>query len=676
MAKVKGGTVSVEIMLDKDQFDKDFKAAQREVASVQRQLSLEMERNKVKFAVDGVDKNWVDSMFGNTAIGKIRNARREVEFLNQQIGFQRNKTDIAKASWEALTASKGAMSGAAIAAEKSFLREQMALVGLKKQLDGTTTAGDIMAGSLRNTALAAAAAAAAIATAYAGLAKSAIEWGSAVNDISDATGMADAESSKLAAILQIVGINAADAGPLIVKMARSVEEAAKAQQTATKEGKASEDVFTRFGIAITDAGGNMLTYAEIMNNIQEVHRNMQDGTKKTAMEMEIFGRSGAKMNDFLNLSKAQMEAYTKEAEKMGVVITDSQKYEDLNRELSKLALSLKGIAVTITGDDIPAISRLVGKLTELSFWVKENKAVINELKGVGYSGLEVLAFPFVKSLEMAGDAIKKYVELRSKELGKAASVEGDSTLDDVAAAAKIAEKNLQKQSDTAKAKAAAEKDLIFAQRELNDAVLTLQGKTLAVTLANIDREREAWVKKTKDEVAATQWAEQAKTKAFKDAIDARLGPEVAAAKDAIKNGADVGEAIRKAAETRKADEKATYEAHAAVKDFYGLKAPGDTKTTLVIDELRGIMTSLKETVKSVVIPTDKNGRTVFDQYKPTGDQVIPGQNLTISVPVSVNVNGMDATSAQQLGEKAAQQLIPVIQAAIGNAQTQYGGKRE
>ena len=677
MAKVKGGTVAVEIMLDKDQFDKDFKAAQREITSVQKQLSMELERNKVKFAVEGVDKNWIDTMFGNTAIGKIRNARREVEFLNQQVGFQRNKTDIAKASWEALTASKGAMSGAAVAAEKSFLREQMELVGLKKQLDGTTTAGDIMAGSLRSTALTAAAAAAAIATAYAGLAKSAVEWGSAVNDISDATGMADAESSKLAAILQIVGINAADAGPLIVKMARSVEEAAKAQQTATKEGKASEDVFTRFGIAITDAGGNMLTYAEIMNNIQEVHRNMQDGTKKTAMEMEIFGRSGAKMNDFLNLSKAQMEAYTKEAEKMGVVITDSQKYEDLNRELSKLALSLKGIAVTITGDDIPAISGMINKLSEFSGWLKENKAAIDDLKESASFIGGIISKPFTAGMDIAIAGTKKYIEAvnAAATANKEAVAVSGSTLDDVAAAAKIAEKNLQKQSDAAKAKAAAEKDLIFAQRELNDAVLTLQGKTLAVTLANIDREREAWVKKTKDEVAATQWAEQAKTKAFKDAIDARLGPEVAAAKDAIKNGADVGEAIRKAAEARKADEKATYEAQVAVKDFYGLKAHGDTKTTLVIDELRGIMTSLKETVKSVVIPTDKNGRTVFDQYKPTPSGQVAG-NISISAPVTVNVNGMDATSAQQLGEKAAQQIIPVIQSAIGNAQTQYGGKRE
>ena len=89
MAKrVKAGSVAVELVLDKDQFNKDYKAATRDVAAMQKQLSLEMERNKVRFAVEGMDKDWTDKVFGNTAIGKMRNANREIQLLNTQIGFQ------------------------------------------------------------------------------------------------------------------------------------------------------------------------------------------------------------------------------------------------------------------------------------------------------------------------------------------------------------------------------------------------------------------------------------------------------------------------------------------------------------------------------------------------------------------------------------------------------------
>ena len=46
--RVKAGSVAVELVLDKDQFNKDYKAATRDVAAMQKQLSLEMERYSEK----------------------------------------------------------------------------------------------------------------------------------------------------------------------------------------------------------------------------------------------------------------------------------------------------------------------------------------------------------------------------------------------------------------------------------------------------------------------------------------------------------------------------------------------------------------------------------------------------------------------------------------------------
>ena len=670
MAATKGGSVYVELLLDKEQFDKDFKAAGREVAAVQKQLSLEMQRNKVKFEVDGMDRGWADKLFGGTVIGKIRQARQETQFLNTQIGFQKNKVDIAKGAWDAIISSKGALSGAATNAEKAFLREQMALVGLKKDLEGTTSASSIMTTTTKNAAMAAAAAVAALAAAYATATKAAVEWGQAVNDIVDETGMADQEAARLLGTMNIVGVTAGEAAGALAKMAKSVDAAAKAQQAAARAGKDSEDVFSKFGIAITDSSGQLLTYSEIMTNIQAVHGKMKDGLQKTALEMAIFGKAGYKMNDFLNLSKEQMAEYTNKIDKMGLSIKDSQKYEDFNKQLNEMSLALKGMAVTLTGDSVPAIAQFIGKLTELSAWMKDNKDVLDELRGVATSGFEVMAYPFIKSLELAGEAIKKYAALRKKELADKKPLAGDSTLDDVAAAAKLAEKNAQKAADAAREKAALDKELALAQRELYEATLTLQGNTLAVTLQNIAKEKDAWIKKTQDEVAATKWAEAAKTKAFQDAVDARLGEEVRAAKEAIKNGTSVGEAIRKASEARMADEKATYEARIAVRDYYGIRMPGDTQTKLNIDELNHSITSFKETIQSFSLPTDQNGRTVFDSYQPAPAEKLnirPG-DTTINVPVTVNVNGMDAYSAEQLGQIAAQKILPEVKAAIaGNS---------
>lgn len=678
MAKgTKGGSVYVDITLDKDQFDKDFKAAQREISAVQKQLSLEMERNKVKFAVEGMDKDWADKLFGSTVIGKIRTAKKETEFLNQQIGFQKNKTDIASASWKALITSKGAMSGAAVTAEKAFLREQMALVALNKQLDGTTSASAVMGGVMKSAATTAAAAVVALAAAYATAAKAAVSWGQAVNDIVDETGMADQSAARLLGTMNIVGISGEEAAGAIAKLAKNINTASTAQAVAAKNGKDSDDVFTKYGIAIKGADGQLLTHEQILANIQEVHRGMQDGLQKTSMEMELFGKSGYKMNDFLNLSKNQMDEYTQKLDKMGLAISDSAKYEDFNKQLNEMKLALVGIAVTITGDDIPAITALIGKMTEFASWIKENKDGLDDFKETLMTLGSWMSKPFTIGMEITVAALKKYVE--SVDAAAKASknpLAGDSTLDDISAAAKMAEANIKKQTDAARAKAAAEKDLIFAQRDLNDAILTLQGKTLEVQLLNIARERDAWIKKTKDEVAATKWAEAAKTKAFQDAMDARLGPEVAAAKKAILDGTSVGDAIYKASTQRKEEERATYEARQQVKKYYGIAEPGDEIKTLQVDYLKNTITQMTEIAKALTIPKDRNGRTLFDQYQPqpaapmyTDANGARTNGLTGAgaINISVNIERGPNDNEDALAQKVAQKIVQRIDQSQSSA---------
>ena len=61
----------------------------------------------------------------------------------------------------------------------------------------------------------------------------------------------------------------------------------------------------------------------------------------------------------------------------------------------------------------------------------------------------------------------------------------------------------------------------------------------------------------------------------------------------------------------------------------------------------------------------------WKRARQTGNGAPVNQNQTINVPVTVNVNGMDATSAHQLGEIAAGEIIPRVEAAINGAATQY-----
>ena len=789
MAKVKAGTVSVEIMLDKDQFDKDWKAAQREVADTQKKLSMEMQRNRVKFEVDGIDKGWADKLFGGTVIGKVSQARKEMAFLNEQMGMQKTKTDVARNAWQSMLTVKGQLSAATQSAEKAYLREQMALANIRKEMNGTASASSVMAGAVKNTAAAVAAAVGAMAVSYAVAIKSAAAWGQAVNDIADETGMADAEAAKLLGTMNIVGLSAEDASGSLAKMAKTVATAKAAQDAANRAGRESEDVFTKYGIAITDTGGNLLSYSDILANITTVHRSMRDGMEKTAMEMEIFGRSGYKLNDLLNMTGERSAEIEAKLGKLGLTVGfNSQKFEDFNIQLNESKLALQSIANTITGDDVPAVSAFVGKLTDLAIWIRENKAAIDEMRGFGGAILDVIK-PFDKQVDFIIGKLKSLVEARSKTLGMQDFVEpGMPTEADVATQNKILDDARKKNNEAVLAKLKSDKDVKQSSQELQTAVLEMQGYTLAASLDRIEKERQAWAKKTQDEVASTQWAEAAKQKAYEEsqarmqsalngirsAFQGAYGTAISKVEDAIRTGSSSSwRAAEDAIRQMKEDLRIKTEASRAVaraagydeesiqsgaydpmsaseamqQAFKGFNEAVKSGSESVRKEIELLRQDLKSggtggsksgggqstggrrpgannsddifspsysdqmnaeamskvnreqaELQQLIHQNMKAGNTV--QFYPKSQEDLARINATakeslrrdneewdrksraeaakywpqaqtVNVPVTVNVNGMDAQSAQQLGEIAAQQMIPAVQSAIGSAATQY-----
>lgn len=193
-----------------------------------------------------------------------------------------------------------------------------------------------------------------------GIVKSASDWAAAVNDIEDKTGMAGQSASKLLYIAKAVGLETADAADAVTKMSRSVAQAVEQQEKATIAGRESVDVYTKYGIAIKDANGNMLSTTQILANIAEKHRAMANGIQKTNMEMEIFGRSGAKLNDMLNLTSEQIAKMTENAHRAGLVMDGetTQAWEDLTIQMNETKMVMMGVAVQIGNALLPSIKEL------------------------------------------------------------------------------------------------------------------------------------------------------------------------------------------------------------------------------------------------------------------------------------------------------------------------------
>lgn len=267
-------------------------------------------------------------------------------------------------------------------------------------------------------------------------------WAAAVNDLEDKTNMSAESASRLLAVGEYVGLATSDMSDAMAKMSKSAYTAAKSIETAATSGNESMDVFTKFGIQILDTNGRLLSAEQILSNVTNKHRAMANGVEKTAMEMEIFGRSGAKLNDLLNLTESQFQEVYKSAEKTGLVLDHktTQAFEDAEFEINASKQALKGLAVSIGAQMLPQFQALAEGTRDVARWFAEltpeqrqNAVVALEVAGgaaaisLAAQGFIALAGPWIGAITSVTEA---YAALRIAALGAgkaAALVAGGAT---------------------------------------------------------------------------------------------------------------------------------------------------------------------------------------------------------------------------------------------------------
>ena len=194
--------------------------------------------------------------------------------------------------------------------------------------------------------------------------KSAMNWGNAVDDLSDKTGLAGEKSSELLLIAKRVGIGTEEAGGMFAKFARSAHTAAQAQADAAVQGKNSTDVYSRLGIALTKSDGTLKDTKELFGEVKKAIMDLPDGLQKTAIEMELFGRSGAAMHDMLNMTESEMQAVIEKGQALGLVLSTEQAaaWEAFSRDVNGAKGTLTAIGITIGNEALPKVRELLNNI--------------------------------------------------------------------------------------------------------------------------------------------------------------------------------------------------------------------------------------------------------------------------------------------------------------------------
>jgi hypothetical protein len=177
--------------------------------------------------------------------------------------------------------------------------------------------------------------------------------------MAQSTGTSVEEFSRLAYAAELSDVSAEELSASMGKLNKKISEAASGNRDAGA-------VFKALGISVKDASGHMRSSDEVMGDVAEKFAGLQDGAGKSALAMEIFGKSGANLIPMLNGGKAALAAAGAEADKFGVTVTKqgAESAERFNDAITRMKKAGEAVAIQLAAALTPALADLGDELLE------------------------------------------------------------------------------------------------------------------------------------------------------------------------------------------------------------------------------------------------------------------------------------------------------------------------
>jgi hypothetical protein len=130
---------------------------------------------------------------------------------------------------------------------------------------------------------------------------------------------------------------------------------------------ASSNAFQKLGISTLDAQGNQKDFNTLLFEVADRFKDMPNGIDKTALAMELFGRSGKDMIKVLNLGSDGIKDLEAQADKLGLTLTSSNiaAVNDYIQSQKDLKQSTDSLKIAIGTTTAPVLTEFNQKLNEI-----------------------------------------------------------------------------------------------------------------------------------------------------------------------------------------------------------------------------------------------------------------------------------------------------------------------
>ena len=205
--------------------------------------------------------------------------------------------------------------------------------------------------------------------------KSAIDSLDALNDSVERLGVSAEDLSALNFAGKLNGVQADEMSDALKRLSVKMKDAADG-------GKEAGALFEALGIKVTDSSGRLKSADVVFAEVAESFSGMEDGAGKTAIAVEIFGKSGAKLVPVLNAGADGLKKMREEGEALGAIIDGKlvKQAAEFNDNLDRLKTVSAAAGISIASDLLPSLIQLS---EEFLIGIKNSGGFFNALLSLG-----------------------------------------------------------------------------------------------------------------------------------------------------------------------------------------------------------------------------------------------------------------------------------------------------
>jgi len=202
---------------------------------------------------------------------------------------------------------------------------------------------------------------AAIGTALFAMTRAGINTAAQFHDLSQSTGVTVETLSNLAVAAKTAGLDTQSLALNLARLAKNMAQAAAG-------GREQLRAFQALGISVRDSSGGLRSIEDVLGDVAAAFAGMEDGTAKTAVAMQLFGRAGMAMVPLLNEGKTGLAAMTEQAKRLGLVISSetARAADKFSDDLDILKKQLEAVGIGIASEILPNLNKMSGGLLSAS----------------------------------------------------------------------------------------------------------------------------------------------------------------------------------------------------------------------------------------------------------------------------------------------------------------------